>query len=96
VIHSLDITCPLRIERQFPAESMTAVLDTVTAPRSRRHFGVDVDDVELRAVDLDWSYGSGPPLLGRAQDLALLLTGRRVPQGTFSGEGADPGGSAAR
>lgn len=89
VIHSLDITCPLGIERQFPAESMTAVLDTISGPRSRRHFGVDVDDIELRAVDLDWSYGSGAPLLGRAQDLALLLTGRRVPQGTFSGDGVD-------
>jgi uncharacterized protein (TIGR03083 family) len=96
VIHSLDITYPLRIERHIPAESMRAVLDTITAPKSRRHFGVDVDDVELRAMDLDWSYGSGAPLLGRAQDLALLLTGRSVPRGTFSGEGADSWRGAAR
>jgi uncharacterized protein (TIGR03083 family) len=38
---------------------------------------------------------TGPPLCGRAQDLALLLTGRRVPEGAFSGNGAGPGGENA-
>jgi uncharacterized protein (TIGR03083 family) len=88
VIHGLDITGALRIEQRIPAEPMTAVLDTVTGQKSRRFFGVDTGGVELRAVDLDWSWGSGAPLLGRAQDLALLLTGRRVPDGALSGEGA--------
>jgi uncharacterized protein (TIGR03083 family) len=97
VIHSLDITCPLGIERHIPAEPMRTVLDMVAGPKSRRHFGVDTGGRELRAVDLDWSYGSGAQLLGRAQDLALLLTGRRVRPGAFSGEGSLPGaGSAGR
>ena len=95
VIHSLDITCPLGIERVLPAEPMRTVLDTVTAPKSRRFFGTDVDGVELRAVDLDWSFGSGAPVLGRGQDLALLLTGRRVPQGALSGDGAGPWAGSA-
>jgi uncharacterized protein (TIGR03083 family) len=95
VIHSLDITGPLGLERHIPPEAMKAVLDTVAAAKSRRYFGVDTGGIELRAVDLDWSSGSGAPLLGRAQDLALLLTGRRVPLGAFSGEGApsEAGGS---
>jgi uncharacterized protein (TIGR03083 family) len=88
VIHGFDITGPLRIERHLPAGAMRAVLDTVADARSRRHFGVNVDGLELRAVDLDWSSGSGAPLLGRAQDLVLLLTGRQVAAQAFSGDGA--------
>jgi uncharacterized protein (TIGR03083 family) len=88
VIHSLDIACALGIDLHIPTEPMRAVLDTVSGPKPRRFFGVDVDGTELRATDLDWSFGSGPPLLGRAQDLALLLTGRHVPEGALSGEGA--------
>jgi len=89
VIHSLDIACALGIDLHIPTEPMRAVLDTVSGSKPRRFFGVDVDGTELRATDLDWFFGSGPPLLGRAQDLALLLTGRRVPEGALSGEGAD-------
>jgi uncharacterized protein (TIGR03083 family) len=88
VIHSLDITRPLEIDLPIPAEPMRVVLDTVSGPKPRRFFGVDVSGTELRATDLDWSFGSGPPLLGRAQDLALLLTGRRAPAGALSGPGA--------
>jgi uncharacterized protein (TIGR03083 family) len=88
VIHGLDITCPLRIERHIPAETLRSVLDTVSGPKPRRFFGAETDGVELRATDLDWAYGTGAPVLGRAQDLALLLTGRRVPAGALSGDGA--------
>jgi uncharacterized protein (TIGR03083 family) len=88
VIHTLDITCPLRIEHPFPAETLRTVLDTVSDPKTRQFFGTQADGVELRATDLDWSNGHGAPLLGQARDLALLLTGRRVPPGALSGEGA--------
>ena len=87
VIHTLDITTPLRIEHPFPAGSLRTVLDAVSAARSRRYFGAQADGAELRATDLDWSNGHGAPLLGQARDLALLLTGRRVPPGALSGEG---------
>jgi len=60
----------------------------VSAPRTRRFFGAQTDGLELRATDLDWINGHGAPLLGQARDLALLLTGRRVPPGALSGEGA--------
>ena len=96
VIHSLDIIVPLGIEHHFPAESIRAVLDSVASPRARRHFGADVEGVELRAVDVDWSYGCGAPMAGLAQDLALLLTGRRVREGAFSGAGARGGAGAGR
>jgi uncharacterized protein (TIGR03083 family) len=88
VIHSLDITHPLGIEYVIPAEPMRAVLDIITSPQGRQNFGLDVDRFELKATDLDWSCGSGAPLAGRAQDLALMLAGRRIPQSAFSGDGA--------
>jgi uncharacterized protein (TIGR03083 family) len=95
VIHTLDIACALGIECHIPAEPMGVVLDTVAGPRSRRFFRPEVDGVQMRAADLDWSCGSGPPMTGRAQDLALLLTGRRVPRGAFTGEGAGAGAGGA-
>jgi len=34
-----------------------------TTPTGVRFFGADLDDVKLQADDLDWTYGSGMPLL---------------------------------
>jgi hypothetical protein len=34
--------------------------------------------VQLRATDLDWSFGSGAPVTGTAQDLLLVLCGRTL------------------
>ncbi len=92
VIHTLDITCPLGIEHQFPAETIRTVLDSIASPAARKHFGVDTSGTELRATDLDWSYGSGTPRLGRATDLALLLAGRRVRPSALSTKGAGDDG----
>jgi uncharacterized protein YndB with AHSA1/START domain len=38
--------------------------------------------IELRATDIDWSFGSGAPLSGPAQDLALALCARKLPTGS--------------
>jgi hypothetical protein len=34
---------------------------------------------------MDWTYGSGEPLYGTAQDLLLVLCGRRLPAGRLRG-----------
>jgi uncharacterized protein (TIGR03083 family) len=81
VIHGLDITVPLGAERRVPAESMLVVLGNVTAAQALKHFGVDLTGVSLQATDLDWTWGSGAPLRGSAQDLALFLCGRKLPAG---------------
>ena len=81
VIHGLDITAALGIERPCEPGRMRLVLDNLTGPASLRHFGVSVDGIELRANDLDWSAGSGSPLEATATDLALVLTGRRCRAG---------------
>lgn len=88
VIHGLDITRALRIEQAIHPEAMRIVLDTIADAKTRKHFGVDLDGLRLQATDLDWSSGSGGPLRGRAQDLALVLTGRRIGDDSLDEAGA--------
>jgi uncharacterized protein (TIGR03083 family) len=88
VIHGLDVTVPLGLERRVPEERLRAVLAGVTKPKSLQHFGAELDGVELRAEDLDWSFGSGTPVLGAAQDLALVICGRVLPAGRLRGAGS--------
>ena len=88
VIHGLDITVPLGISRRVPEDRLRAVLDAITAPKARKHFGTDLNGVELRAEDIEWAFGSGKLLSGVAQDLALVLCGRKLPPGRLHGEPA--------
>jgi hypothetical protein len=49
-------------------------------------FGVDLAGVRLCADDIDWTFGSGSPLTGAAQDLLLVVCGRKLPSGRLHGE----------
>jgi uncharacterized protein (TIGR03083 family) len=86
VVHGLDITVALGSDRRVPAERLRPVLDGLRASKARRYFGVDLTGIELRADDLDWSLGSGTPLSGHAQNLLLVVCGRRLPAGLLKGE----------
>ena len=88
VIHGLDITVGLGIDRKVPAERLRMVLDGVNA-RSVAFFGVDLDGVRLVADDLDWTHGTGSPLRGSAQDLLLVLCGRKLPADRLDGAPKD-------
>ena len=85
VIHGLDITVALGIDKPVPTERMRVVLDGINA-RSVGFFGVDLEGVRLVADDLDWTYGDGEPLHGSAQDLLLVLCGRKLPAGRLTNE----------
>ncbi len=85
VIHGLDITVTLGIGRRIPEERMRTVLEVITRPETLKYFGAGLDGVELRADDIDWSYGSGTPVSGAAQDLALVLCGRKLAAGLLRG-----------
>ena len=85
VIHGLDITVALGLRRRVPPERLAIVLDGITATRSARFFGTDLGGIQLRADDLDWSLGAGEPLSGSAQDLALVVCGRKLPPGHLRG-----------
>ena len=85
VIHGQDITSALDLEHLLPEEHLRIVLQTVTTPKSLKHFGVDLTGIEVRPDDSDWSFGSGAPLSGSAQDLALVLCGRKLAAGRLRG-----------
>ncbi|MGW4050211.1 maleylpyruvate isomerase family mycothiol-dependent enzyme [Streptomyces sp. NPDC004779] len=80
VVHGLDITVALGLDRQVPADRLRVLLDHVTH-RSAKFFGADLSGTQLRADDTDWVFGSGTPVTGAAQDLLLLAFGRRLPEG---------------
>lgn len=86
VIHGLDMTVPLGNGREVPPDRLRMVLAVITEPKTLKHFGADLSGVQLRADDMDWSFGSGALLTGQAQDLALVLCGRVLPAGRLSGE----------
>ncbi|MFX0577607.1 maleylpyruvate isomerase family mycothiol-dependent enzyme [Nocardia nepalensis] len=88
VIHGMDITVALGLDRVVPADRMRLVLGALS-PRSVNFFGVDLDGIELRADDLDFTYGSGSVLAGSAQDLLLVLCGRRLRAGRLRGDAAE-------
>jgi len=88
VIHGLDFTVPLNIDWGVPEDRIRSVLQAVTSPKSRKRFGVDLKDIQLQAVDIDWSYGSGIPVIGRAQDLILVVCARKLPPGRLRGKRA--------
>ncbi|MGW1376288.1 maleylpyruvate isomerase family mycothiol-dependent enzyme [Streptomyces sp. NPDC002446] len=85
VVHGLDITVALGLDRRVPEDRVRLLLEHVT-PRSARFFGADLGGVALRADDLDWSFGAGAPLSGAAQDLLLVAFGRKLPAGRLRGE----------
>lgn len=85
VIHGLDITVALGIDREVPADRMHHILDSIQ-PRQLKYFGVDLTGIQLRAIDLDWTHGTGSEILtGQAQYLLLVLCGRTLPAGLVTG-----------
>ena len=88
VIHALDITEAVPLARQVPGARMARVLGIVAAAGSPNLFGVDLEGVELRADDIEWSSGSGAVVTGPAQVLALVACGRKLPPGRLGGEAA--------
>jgi uncharacterized protein (TIGR03083 family) len=85
VIHGMDITVPLGLDRPIPADTIGLVLANLATAKGMKYFGVDLSGVSLHATDIDWHYGSGAPVTGTAQILALLLCGRKLPPGHLTG-----------
>ncbi|EST35910.1 maleylpyruvate isomerase family mycothiol-dependent enzyme [Streptomyces roseochromogenus] len=85
VVHGLDVTVALGLDREVPEDRLRILLDAID-PRAFRVFGTDLTGVRLCADDLDWSFGSGTPLYGPGQDLLLIAYGRRLPAGRLRGD----------
>jgi uncharacterized protein (TIGR03083 family) len=95
VVHGQDITVALGVEYRVPEDRLRTVLATITTKRSLKHFGIDLDGIELRADDIDWSFGTGTPLSGSAQDLASFICGRMLPGDRLRGASQTPVHDAA-
>lgn len=85
VIHGLDYTVPLGVDRRVPEDRLRLVLHDADTPKARKFFGIALAGVALVADDMDWSLGSGDPVHGAAQHLLLALCGRRLPAGLLRG-----------
>lgn len=57
------------VEKRIPGSDSGNQRDI--RPSGLKFFGADLRGVRLCAEDLDWSYGSGSPVFGAAQDLLL-------------------------
>jgi uncharacterized protein (TIGR03083 family) len=79
VIHGLDITVPLAVRRPAREKTVRAVLDDLTWGGTHAHFGFDLGGLRLVATDMDWSFGSGKPVSGTAEELVLVISGRQLP-----------------
>jgi uncharacterized protein (TIGR03083 family) len=93
VVHGLDITVALGLGREVPHPRLRPLLERVTVT-SGRFFGADLTGVRLVADDLDWSFGTGPELVGPAQELLLVAFGRGVPGARLRGAARERFGAA--
>ncbi len=80
VVHGLDVTVPLGLGRVVADEAIVPVLDGLTAGGGHAHFGTDPSGTELRATDLDRSFGTGAVVEAPASAIVLALCGHRVPR----------------
>lgn len=87
VVHGLDITVALGLERAVPRDRVRLLLDHVTV-KGAKFFGADLTGVRLRADDLDWAFGEGDEVVGAGQDLLLAAFGRRLARGRLQGASA--------
>jgi uncharacterized protein (TIGR03083 family) len=86
IVHGMDITVPLGIGRTVPADRLGKILPSLATPKIGKFFGVKLSGIQLVASDIDWTFGAGSPVTGTAQDLALVLCGRKLPAGSLGGE----------
>jgi uncharacterized protein (TIGR03083 family) len=84
VIHGLDISVGLGLPRRVPPQRVGLVLAGMRE-KNVSFFGTDLSGVRLEATDLDWTFGQGEPLRGAAQDLLMVVCGRRLPAGLLDG-----------
>jgi uncharacterized protein (TIGR03083 family) len=87
-IHRLDCLVPLGIPTDRPIEPWTEILSFLVEPGTQRLFTKrPLPEVTLAASDLDWSHGSGPRVVGTAEDLGLTLAHRAAGVTRLSGPG---------
>jgi len=78
----------LGIERVLPVEHLVPVADFVKSTfalgAKKRTAGI-----KLRAIDFDWSHGSGPEVTGPVEAIVRAMAGRKAALVDLAGEGME-------
>jgi uncharacterized protein (TIGR03083 family) len=89
-IHLRDVAIPLGIATSPPLQDWARVLDFLTTPRARAAGFLPrgrLEGLRLEATDASWSSGSGAPVTGTSEALAMSLTGRPALLDELTGDG---------
>ena len=88
-IHRQDIRRPLGLGNDFAPGVIPTVLEFLTTHKQAKNIfdPARLDGLQLRATDLDWTFGEGEVVEGTAEALVLALAGRPV-GAELTGDGA--------
>lgn len=90
-IHLRDLAEPQGLDVTVPLEDWNAALEIIVSPRGTESFvpvkGL-LDGVRWEATDTDWSHGEGSTVIGSAEALAMVMSGRAAYLDRISGDGA--------
>ena len=89
-IHTQDVRRPLGLAGSLDDEVLRHTLDFLTTAKQATTLvdRPDLDDLALRATDIDWSYGSGEEINGPAESILMALANRPV-LGELAGAGVE-------
>ncbi len=88
-VHLRDCARPLGLPDDVSTDDWRLVLDWLPSgvpglvPKRR------LGGLSLRAIDQDWSWGSGDEITGRSEALAVAVAGRTVALNDLAGPGVD-------
>jgi uncharacterized protein (TIGR03083 family) len=90
-IHLRDCARPLALTSDVSLDDWRMVLDWL--PTRQASLGVvprgRLDGLALRATDQDWTWGSGPEVVGPSEAIAMSISGRSVALRDLSGRGVE-------
>lgn len=87
VIHGYDIAWPLERVIEVPAARLVVVADTCRRTQAFLHTRRRCAGLALRALDADWSAGSGPEVTGPLSSLIMAMAGRPAGLADLAGDG---------
>jgi uncharacterized protein (TIGR03083 family) len=89
VIHHQDMRRPVHLARIIPPNRLVAALDALLTWRGNVSIGSRsrAKDLRLRALDVTWSYGHGPEVVGPGEAILMALAGRAAALKDLDGEG---------
>jgi uncharacterized protein (TIGR03083 family) len=87
IVHCEDIRRPLGIEHQYPTEAVVQVADFYKGSNLLIGSKNRIAGLALRAIDADWSHGTGPEVSGPILSLVMAMTGRKAVLDDLAGDG---------